>query len=200
MHRIGLILLAVTPVFSQALVEHAAAAAGGASGAVAGKKVSDGIDKVFGRVGQSLDKAAKPDKNAPVLKVGPTQAAPKPAPVPVADLAASPASAPSGAHRVESRPGAPVAPAVVPDVTASLEPAPAVAPAPQITADDVAKITEGVKREEVLARLGTPASKIMMFEDGKVLEIYRYANRDQSLGAVRLLDGAVTSVVLSQRQ
>jgi hypothetical protein len=49
-----------------------------------------------------------------------------------------------------------------------------------------------MNREDVL-RLGPPASRITMFDDGHVVEVYRYQTGDNSLGVVRLTDGAVSS-------
>jgi hypothetical protein len=50
-------------------------------------------------------------------------------------------------------------------------------------------------REEVL-KLGPPASRISMFDDGHFLEIYSYATRNTPIGVVRLNDGAVSRVEL----
>ena len=61
----------------QSLVEHAAAAAGGSVGGVAGKKVSDGLTSIFQKVDQQTAKAAKGSKGTaaassdPLLEVGP---------------------------------------------------------------------------------------------------------------------------------
>ena len=66
---------------AQALVEHAAAATGGSVGGVAGKKVSDGLSKIFEKVDTTTKKAAKSgesgkakevdSKGVPLLQVGP---------------------------------------------------------------------------------------------------------------------------------
>ena len=44
--------------FGQSMIENAAAAAGGSVGGVAGKKVSDSITSVFGKVDKQTKKAA----------------------------------------------------------------------------------------------------------------------------------------------
>jgi len=50
-----------------------------------------------------------------------------------------------------------------------------------------------MNREDVL-RLGPPAARITMFDDGHLVETYRYMTGDISLGVVHLTDGAVSSV------
>jgi hypothetical protein len=50
-------------------------------------------------------------------------------------------------------------------------------------------------RDEVL-KLGAPASRITMFEDGHLIESYRYATRDTAFGHVRLTDGKVSCIEL----
>src|SRR5471030_2313169 len=65
----------------QSMLEAGAAAAGGSVGGVAGKKVSDGLTKIFEKVDKQTAKAAKAgetkkaanpaDSNTPLLEVGP---------------------------------------------------------------------------------------------------------------------------------
>ena len=50
-----------------------------------------------------------------------------------------------------------------------------------------------MNREDVL-KLGPPASRISMFDEGHLLEIYRYMTGDTTLGVVRLADRAVSGV------
>jgi hypothetical protein len=46
-----------------------------------------------------------------------------------------------------------------------------------------------------LLKLGPPVSRILMSDDdGHVLETFSYADKDTSLGRVRLTDGVVSSV------
>ncbi len=172
----------------QSLVEHAAAAAGGSVGGVAGKKVSDGLTSIFQKVDKQTQKAAKgaaASREAapaePLLEVGPGvpkqkasvpppppplkhASAPKPAPVPVAHVVAPPPPAPH------------------------VEPEP-----PPVTANELRTVTAGMARADVL-KLGQPAARITMFDDGHLIEIYRYQNHDDSLGVVRLTDGSVSTV------
>jgi len=50
-----------------------------------------------------------------------------------------------------------------------------------------------MSREDLL-KLGAPASRIMMDEDGHLVETFSYADKESSLGRVRLTDGVVYSV------
>ena len=61
---------------AQTMTEIGASAAGSAIGSAAGKKVSDGITSIFGKVDKTTSKAAKStqednSKAAPLLEVGP---------------------------------------------------------------------------------------------------------------------------------
>jgi hypothetical protein len=55
------------------------------------------------------------------------------------------------------------------------------------------KLATGTRREDLL-KLGDPVSRIMMTDDGHVLETFSYADKDTSIGRVRLTDGVVSSV------
>ena len=192
MSRWIMVLALAGTAWSQAMVEHAAAAAGGSVGGVAGKKLSDSINKVMGKVDDTA-KAAAADKSnkskgsnsGALLQVGPGEPKGKddsgvvPPPVP--------------AHRA-----ALVKPTPAPEPVAKPEPAPPAPPPPpppEVTTDDLKKVVNGMPREEVL-KLGAPASRVTMFDDGHMLEIFRYIAHDNDLGVVRLTDGAVSSIVI----
>ena len=64
-----------------------------------------------------------------------------------------------------------------------------------MTVEDLKKIATGTSREELL-KLGAPASRITMFDDGHIAEIYRYMEKDTTLGIVRLSDGVVAGIEL----
>ena len=64
-------------------------------------------------------------------------------------------------------------------------------PPPQATQDDLKDLEDGTARADVL-KLGAPAARITMYEDGHLVEIYRYQSRDTTLGVVRLSDGSVS--------
>jgi hypothetical protein len=195
-------LLAVAGLaWSQAMVEAAGAVAGGSIGGVAGKKVSDGITNVLGKVDAVAGKAAKTGK-APEAAIDKVKAD-KPAGGTVLQVG-------SGAvikdHSLVPPPPPPVRRAAVvpppPPVPSSgssgaasvgIQPIPVLPPPPQVTSDDLKALASGTARKDVL-KLGAPASRITMYDDGHLVEIYRYQSRDTTLGVVRLSDGSVSSV------
>jgi hypothetical protein len=185
-------LLAAGLAGAQTITEVGASAAGGAIGSAAGKKVSEGITSIFGKVDKAAGKAAKPpednSKGAPLLDVGPAvvvkgaggaESVPPPPP-------------PAAGHRASVAKPAPPTPEALPEILPPPPPPPP--PPPAVTVDDLKKVTNGMSREEVL-RMGAPSSRIMMDDDeGHLLEVYSYADKDTSIGRVRLKDGAVASV------
>jgi hypothetical protein len=186
---------------AQSMIETAAAAAGGSAGGIAGKKVSDGLSKVFEKIDKTAATAAAPktvDKakarpaasndSSPLIEVGPG--------VPKSDGSNVPP--PPAVHRASVRKPAPV-PAPAPERAAkpAIEPAPVTPapPVPEITADDLKHVTAGMQREEVL-KLGAPSARITMSEEGHLIEIYRYQAKETTLGVIRLTDGAVSNVAI----
>jgi hypothetical protein len=178
----------------QSMVETAAAAAGGSVGGVAGKKVSDGLTRIFEKVDKQAAKAAKPGEGKPspaVRRIADDTSAPL--------LEVSPGVPKSDSSNVPPPP--PVRHAAVhalakPEAVLAVEPAPIVPPPPPppvVTADDLKRVSSGMQREDVL-KLGEPASKITMVDEGHLLEIYRYQANDATFGVVRLTDGAVSNV------
>ena len=177
---------------AQSMLEGAAAAAGGSVGGVAGKKVSDGLNKILGNVDKQAAKAADQSKNAkspnsakpsepsgPLFEVGPGSVKPDGSNVPP----------PPPVHRasVVRKPAPPPEPLPV------ILPPPPVAPPPAATSDDLKALAAGASREDVL-KLGAPSSRISMADGGHLLEIYRYQSKESTIGVVRLTDGTVSSV------
>jgi len=75
-------------------------------------------------------------------------------------------------------------------------PTPAVIPPPPpVTIEDLRAVTAGTPREDVL-KIGQPASRITMYDEGHLSETYRYSAGTAMLGVVRLSDGVVTAVEL----
>lgn len=200
---LGAVIAAI--VSAQTLVEHATAAAGGTAAAAAGKKVSDGIDSVFGALGNvAKDAAGKEDKNKtkgrrtidpapPIPEVRIVTGGSVPGVAPMKKPAA-PAVAKRGAPAAQSA----VVPAVSePPVAPVAEPpaAPAAPPAPVLpTAADLAALQTGMARADVQAKMGKPSSRVTMDDDGKLVEIYSYRNKSGALGSVRLVDGVVKEI------
>ena len=71
--------------------------------------------------------------------------------------------------------------------------APTLPPPPEMSREEFSKISTGTPRTDVL-RLGAPASKITMFDDGHLVELYSYRQNGQKFGTLRLTDGAVSSI------
>lgn len=105
--------------FGQGLTEYGAAAAGGAVGTAAGKKVSDGITSIFGKVDQQTKDAAKGKDKAPA-KQKPTPAVP---PATSAASASSVTLATSGSSSAPSAGGAVSSPSPVRSSSAKPRPA-----------------------------------------------------------------------------
>ncbi len=196
---------------AQSLVEYSGAAAGGTAGGVAGKKVSDGLTSIFNKLDKAAGRAAAADKpaakdtNAPLFDVGPGvphshATAPS---APPATMAAAPAAASAKAARVEPGSVPPPPPvrkfavrrsAPAPRVEAEPMPEPIAPPPPPVaTAADLRTIVVGSRRSE-LAKLGLPAARITMYDDGHLIEVFRYMSNDTRIGVVRLSDGKVSSV------
>jgi hypothetical protein len=222
---------------AQTITEVGAAAAGGATGGAAGKKVSGGITKIFGNIDKQTAEAAKTSPE--------TETKPETAKTAAATAATAASSATAGPSNVPAPPRAPKVllkrPEKSADETAAkidrsierpteksdynslvpppppiqhaavrrpepkpVEPPPApepppppavIPPPPPVTADDLRAVTAGVNREDVL-KIGQPASRITMFDDGHLSEIFRYGTGNSMLGIVHLSDGVVTSVDL----
>ncbi len=202
-----LVILLGSSLAAQSLVEYSGAAAGGTAGGAAGKKVSDGMTRIFNKIDKATAKAAAADKDgakdksAPAFEVGPG--------VPVSHSSA-PASAHAATHAARARvepgsvpPPPPVrriavhrpapAPEPKPEAMPAPIPPPPPPPPPVATAADLRTIVVGTDRGNLL-KLGVPAARIMMYEDGHLVEIFRYMSADTDIGVVRLTDGAVSNV------
>lgn len=175
----------------QSILENSAAAAGGSVGGVAGKKVSDGLSKIFGKVDAAAGKAAAgPKRNSknngpePLLEVGP--GTPRP------DGSSVPPPPQTPRRLVRHVAAAPVPPSIV-ETPAPAPPSPPPPPPPPVTASDLQKIAPGMSRDAVL-RIGEPSSRITMSDDDHLTEIFHYVSKDTDVGEVHLTDGVVSSV------
>jgi hypothetical protein len=192
-----LMLLAVAGcAWSQAFTDAAGVIAGSSVGVGAGKKLSDGVTSVLQKVDATSAKAAKIDVTAkPTAKASekvPLLAGPVIQTAPGGVVKDHSLVPPPPAKKVAVIPPPPppvamAAPAVLAPVYA---PPP---PPPPAKVEDLRTLASGTTREEVL-KLGVPSSCITMFDDGHLVEIYRYQNRETTLGVVRLSDGSVSSV------
>ena len=190
------ILFITATAFAQNLAEFGAVAAGSAVGGASGKKVSDGITAIFGKVDQQTAKAAgkeakvekETEKETAVWKVG--------AGVPLSESGGVPLP-PAEPGRRAQPPSLPLARFIVPEEATRMltlsDVAPKLPPPPEMKPEDFKTVSNGMARADVL-KMGAPASKITMFEDGHVVEVYSYRQNGQRFGSLRLTDGAVTSV------
>ena len=172
------------------MVESAAAAAGGSVGGVAGKKVSDGLSRIFNKVDQQAAKAAKdvdrkkpvPEPNAPVIQLSAGSLKSETVSVP---------PPPPPAHHASVRPR-PVPVRMPPPAMLAPIPPP---PPPDVTAEELKVVTKGMRRDDVL-KLGVPSERITMFDEGHLTEIYRYASSQALVGSIHLTDGKVSEILI----
>lgn len=192
-----LVILLGATLPAQSLVEHSAAAAGGAVGGVAGKKVSDAVTSIFNKVDKAAAKAAADkersgkEKNEPLFEVGPGVPHSRGAEPKAEPATRESVPAPPPLHHASAR-----GPARTPRPAPASEPAFAPIeppPPPPVTTGELRTVAVGENRDEVL-KLGVPAARITMFEDGHLVEIFRYVSQETNVGTVRLSDGAVASV------
>ncbi len=206
--------IASTSLPGQSLTEHAAAAAGATIGTAAGKPLGTTLGRIFSETDKTAATAATPKTTKPVA----TKSAP---PAPEAERSAtvvitasgpaagggggeSGASAGSGhsallARHASRRREAPIeaAPVAAAPITSVLEPVNA-APVKEPSAQDLASIQVGATTSELHAALGTPESKVTIpDDDGHLLEICQYWAKGEPVGTVRLNNGRVVSVQLS---
>ena len=191
---------AASLAWSQAMTEAAGVLAGGSIGGVAGKKVSDGITNVMTKVDGVASKAAKTTKapeaavakaksdtpsGGTVLQVGPGGV--------VKDHSLVPPPPPPSKRAANVPPPPPVE--TSPTITALRQPMVVLPPPPppQVTPDDLKSLASGTGRTDVL-KMGAPAARISMYDDGHLVEIYRYQSHDRTIGVVKLSDGTVSSV------
>ena len=189
MRNLAFFVLISSTAFSQNLTEFGAITAGSAIGGASGKSVSNGISAIFGKVDQQTAKAAAPIKKEvpepPPFKVSQG--------VPADDTGGVPL--PPTPHK---RPApTPVAQFRLPQEitwTQSLsDVAPALPPPHEMSPEQLHAVSNGMSRADLL-RLGPPASKITMFDDGHLVEVYSYRQNGQKFGTLHLTDGTVSSI------
>jgi hypothetical protein len=176
--------------WGQTLTEFGAAAAGGSAAGASGKKVSDGITSIFGKVNGTTNKAAasgKPAAKAPAAKQQPAlEVSPG---VPKDDSSGVPP--PPESHAAVRKAAPEPAPVLTVAEVAPVAPPPP--PPPQMTAENLKQVAPGASREDLL-KLGAPSARLTMIDDGHLVEVYNYISHGENLGRVRLSDGAVASV------
>ena len=69
---------------------------------------------------------------------------------------------------------------------------------PEIAPEKLTQISMGMTREDVLAKLGPPASKLSTQDDGEYLESLQYRLGGDKISVVRLSNGIVTEIARPQ--
>jgi len=177
--------------FAQNLTEFGAVAAGSTVGGASGKAVSNGITAIFGKVDQQPAKAAKKkekESEPEAIKVSPGASQ--------RDTGGVPLPPPASGGRM-APPSLPVAQFTAPQeitrITPLAEVAPVLPPPPMMSPEEFRTVSNGMARADVL-KFGAPSSKITMFEDGHLVELYSYRQNGQRFGGIRLTDGVVSSI------
>jgi len=191
---VSMLAAAAVTLSAQNLAETALAAATGSVAGVAAKPISDSLTKVFGQVNaqaKSSTNASEQKKETATPEVVPTKSevsTPAPGFAP-----ASPGSGPatgrkwSGFGRMQYA-ARPPAPATQSKATM------AASERPQPTMEQIASVSAGMERSDVLTRLGTPVARLSIPDSGQFLEVYQYVDRGGNTGSVRLRDGRVSEV------
>ena len=172
------------------MTEFGAAAAVGTVGGANGQNVSKGLTAVLGKISQQTVKAAgKEETRQPALELAAGQ--------PKADPSGVPLPPGNGSRRAAAPAEMPVAHLIVPQEALApftmADEVPVLAPPPEMSPDKFKTVSAGMSRTDLL-RLGMPASKISMDEDGRAVEVYSYRDKDRRIGTVRVSNGAVTSI------
>jgi len=200
MRSVLIVLALAGSAWSQAFTEVAGAAVGGSVGGVAGKNVSAGITSVFQKVDATASKAAKTGKSSDgVSQKAPVQKGVIQKGSEGTILQVGPAGVVKDHSLVPPPPPVRRAAAVVPPppqlapLPTVVQPIPVLPPPPQVTREDLQALASGTTRRDLL-KLGAPSSRITMYDDGHLVEIYRYQSRDTTFGTVRLSVGTVSNV------
>lgn len=77
-----------------------------------------------------------------------------------------------------------------PGVTAKTKTGSGVEPTPEA----LEKLAVGAPAEELEAKLGLPAFRVVVPEEGRLVEIYQYSAKGRDVGSVRVVDGKVAEV------
>jgi len=200
------------------MTEFGAVAAGATVGGASGKAVSDGMSTIFGKVNEQTVKAAS--KGEEKVRETPRAASVTPAaneaiatdapasttgvetgskgktadrfvPPPPAAIKQAPrknASMPT-VLEMSARVTIPFAPFTLADAL----PAKPIPPPPTMTVESFKKIALGMRRSDVL-KLGEPASRVAMFEDSHMVEMFSYRAAGERFGRLRLEDGVVVNI------
>ena len=193
MFKFALCILLPAALSAQAMLSHGLAAGSGSlAGGMAGKKVSDVLNKVRG-VEEVATKAGVKPSPSQELKRGPVLT-----PMPASDHIAPSRSRTRPLVALRQRPlhgdPVPAIPSIVSPATLMVLPPPAPIVLGEASGDELRTVSTGAPREAVLGKLGIPASRVSIPDEGGMREIWYYTKRGDVSGAVRLVNGVVTVV------
>ncbi len=211
--RFSMLLMVGGLAWSQAFTDAAGVIAGSSVGVGAGKQIGQGVAAALNSANGVTAKAAKTEKVASAEKPAAVSPAAKPTQRAGDSGGSGGSGGSSGGTVLKTGPGGvvkdhslvppppvkkvavvPPPPPIAPPIPAALAtPILVLPPPPQATPADLKTLASGSSREEVL-KLGMPSSRITMFDDGHLVEIFRYQTRETTFGVVRLSDGSVSSV------
>ena len=198
-------LLGGVMALGQSLTDHAAAIAGASAGVAGGRVVSDALSRVLESASDATGTAAEAKKpESKKTDNRPARGTPaKNGSVAASSSPASPAFAAASPGFAASAPAPPAArpwrgPSADRAVASSGLPAVVhfdVPPAPPaVTSAQLRAIAVGVSRADVVGKVGIPAARITMDDDGHLVEILEYTANGNRVGSVRCSDGRVESV------
>jgi len=192
------LLLAVAGLASaQTMIEYSAAAAGGSAAGVAGKSVSNGLDKVFKSVNQAAKEAEASLKSTKpkMPKAEPLAPAPGDATTPMTTPARTSHYATATRRYTATRSNAPVLPKKVESFNGqAVSPYVAQLVLPTVTPLDIAGVKAGMRAEDLTMQVGRPAARVVIPDGNRLVEILTYSSREGYAGSVKLSDGQVVDV------
>jgi len=183
----------------QAFADHAAAIAGASAGVAGATAIRDPLSRILdaasGAAGTAAAESPRPDKK-PARSASATSISGPAATAPQFSAAPSTPGAVAGRHTwrrgSEGR-------SVFPADQQSYDRYERQEPVFQATVAQLRTIAPGASQADLAGRLGTPASRISMDDNGHLVEILEYASSSGNrVGSVRCSDGHVESVNAAQ--
>ncbi len=179
---------------AQTLLEHVAVTGPAATGATAGAMIGSRLGQIMGTVEQTAAAAGKTGTPAPAKPAGRAGKAATPL-MPVLGPA-SPTKQRTAVAPAAGRSAAELATVYDPPAAIELSPVPAPAPLPPpITREkllaELPAIQPGLKLDQVVTKLGKPATQISYFEGGTFVERVRFRAAGQDVVVVEFKNGLV---------
>ncbi len=199
-HRLPVVaaILCGVALSGQALTDHAAAIAGASAGVAGATAIRDPLSRILDAAAGTTNSAAAEAPRPNPKPVRNTQQQGSPAAAPATPPGESPA--PSGHGRPAWRRGTESRSAYSGGgqpydryESAGTEPQPR-----QVTTAQLTAVASGASQSEVLGSLGVPSARIVMDDNGHLVEILQYSSKGSRVGSIRCTDGKVESVSAAQ--